>query len=344
MKVIRQSDIAREAGVSQATVSLVLDSKNAGKRVGEETRQRVEQVARTLGYQPNTAARQLRGSRSGLIGVLVGSGAAPVIFDRISALERAALSRGYRTLIGQFDQELERASQYVNDFIARRVDGVICMTHEHRNHPGALTEIMSRIRNVVYLRQPALDKAHYIHIDAADCVHQAVAHFLSTGRKRIGMVILDNYFQANIHRYQGYLDAMRQNNLAVDKGLIWIGDDSLMPTPHEITNAKADEIVVALVGRHKADAILAINDDWAAQLIKAIRRRGLSVPGDVAVIGQGNFKIASFFDPEITTLDPQNGVFAEAAINLLAELIEKGDADAQDSITIKPKLIIRQSA
>ncbi|MDA3925691.1 MAG: substrate-binding domain-containing protein [Kiritimatiellae bacterium] len=129
---------------------------------------------------------------------------------RISALERAALSRGYRILLGQFGEELELATQYIQDFAARRVDGTICMSHEHRDHPGALEKIISALPNVVYLRQPAIEGAHYIHVDVADCIHQAVDHLLGTGRKRIGLVILDKFHQANRHRRQGYIEAMQR--------------------------------------------------------------------------------------------------------------------------------------
>ncbi len=108
MKPIRQTDIAREARVSQAAVSMVLGGETGASRVSAATRQRIERVAREMGYLPNIVARQLRGSRSGLIGVLVGVGAAPVIFDRVLALERAALNRGYRTLIGSFGQDQPR--------------------------------------------------------------------------------------------------------------------------------------------------------------------------------------------------------------------------------------------
>jgi len=343
-KSIRQTDIARVANVSQATVSLVLDGKADVGRVSAATRQRIGQVAREMGYLPNIVARQLRGSRSGLIGVLAGLGSAPVIFDRMLALERAALERGYRTLVGQFGGNLELADQYVSDFAARRVDGTICMTHEYRERPEAIARLVSRLHNVVYLRQPAVTDAHYIHVDAADCIHQAVGHLTGKGRKRIGLVILDDFYQANLHRRQGYAEAMKRHNLPLEEALVWVGDDRLLPNPHEVSNDKAAEVVQELVITRRADSIIAINDDWAAQLIKAIRRLGLSVPGDVSVVGQGNFKIASFFDPEITTLDPQNEVFAEAAMDMLAGLIEKGGADTLKSVTVKPKLIVRQSA
>ncbi len=342
-KKIRQSDIARIAKVSQATVSIVLDGKNGGRRVSQATRERIEKIATEMGYQPDIVARQLRGSRSGLIGVLIGLSAAPVILERLFALEQAALLRGYRTLAGSFGKEIEHASHYINDFIARGVEGVVCLSHEHREQPQLLARLISRIPNVVYLRQPSLPGAHYIHVDAADCIHQGIEHLVQRGRKRIGIILLDNFHQANRHRRDGYMEAIARNNLPYDENLIWVGDDSLHPNPHEVSNAKAAEVVEVLVKKSKADAIIAINDDWAAQLIKAIRNIGLQVPRDISIIGQGNFKIASFFDPEITTLDPQNKLFAEAAIDLLDEMIEKGQNAVRKTITIKPRLIIRAS-
>ena len=339
---IRQVDIARKLGVSQAAVSLVL-SGDPKDRVGKAMKLRIQNAAKELGYQPNLAAQQLRGVRSGLLGILIGSGAAPVLFDRVSALERAAQERGYRVLVGQIGDDLEQVSKYVNDFVGRGLDGVVCMSHENQKHPGGVPEVLSRIKNVVYLRRPAFEHGRFIHIDAADCIRQGIDHLLSRGRKRVGMIILNDYNQANVHRRQGYVEAMQLHAREYDPKLIWVGDDSLLPCPHEVSCEKADEVIEELVVRQKADSIIAINDDWAAQLIKALRRKGLRVPDDVAIVGQGNFKISSFFDPEITTLDPQNKDFANAAIDLLVEMIEANDEKPRRSATIKPKLIVRES-
>ena len=340
---VRQKDIAEKAGVSQAAVSLALNGKSQGGRVNAETQKRIEQVAKELKYSPNIAAKQLRGQRSGLIGVLIGTGAAPVLFDRVSALERMAHECGYRVLVGQVGSDLALTSAYVNDFLGRGLDGVVCMSHENVDDPEAVPELLSRIKNVVYLRQPAIENASFVHIDAAACIHLAIDHLLVTGRRRIGMVILDKLRQANIHRESGYVEAIQRHGLQLDNRLIWVGDESLQPDPHDVSNAKADEVVNALVVEQKADAIIAINDNWAAQLIKAIKRRGLHIPRDVAVIGQGNFQISRFFDPEITTLDPRNDLFAVAAMELLVEKIESDTPVIKDPVTVKPELIVRQS-
>lgn len=340
--LIRQIDIARRLGISQAAVSMVLSGKPCD-RVGRELRGRIEQAAREMGYLPNLAARQLKGVRSGLLGVLIGIDAPPVLFDRVTALESAALARGYRVLVGQIGHDPMQVEAYVNDFLARGLDGVVCMSHEDPRHPAGVPEMLLRIRNVVYLRRPAVEHGSYVHIDAAECIHQAVDHLRTRGRRRIGLITLNEYDQANTHRRFGYIEAMRRHGWELDRRLIWVGDESLLPRPHEVANAKADEVVEELVGQARADAIIAINDDWAAQLIKAVKRRGLRVPEDVAVVGQGNFKIASFFDPEITTLDPRNEAFANAAIDLLVQMIDADGPTAPKPVTIKPRLIVRQS-
>lgn len=340
---VRQVDIARALDVSQAAVSLVLSGKTVD-RVGPDKRLQIERMAREMGYLPNLAAQQLKGVRSRLLGVLIGSGAAPVLFDRVSALERAAAARGYRMLVGQVGSDLERLSGYVDDFVARGLDGVVCMSHELQEDPTAVPRLLSRLKHVVYLRRPALENGSYVHIDAADCIHQAVDHLVDRGRRRIGMVILNDFHQANVHRREGYVEAMRRHDLAVKDERIWVGDDRLLPNPHEVSNENADRVVDELVRQHNVDAIIAINDDWAAQLIKAVKRLGRRVPDDVAIIGQGNFRIASFFDPEITTLDPQNEVFAQATIDLVVRMIDAEGAAIHESATVKPKLIVRQSS
>jgi DNA-binding LacI/PurR family transcriptional regulator len=338
---IRQVDIARALDVSQAAVSMVLSGKNPD-RVGADKRLAIEQAAKRMGYLPNLAAQQLKGVRSRLLGVLIGAGAAPVLFDRVTALERAAAARGYRVLVGQIGDDMNLLGQYVDDFVGRGLDGVVCMSHELPGNPTVIPEMLARVKHVVYLRRPATGNGSFVHIDAADCIHQAVDHLTQRGRRRIGMVILNEFNQANIHRREGYIAAMRRNGLPVDESLIWVGDERLLPNPHEVSNENADRVVHELVDTQKADAIVAINDDWAAQLIKALKRRHWRVPEDVAVVGQGDFRIASFFDPEITTLDPQNEVFANAAIDLIVQMID-GQGRPEASITVKPRLIVRQS-
>ena len=340
---VRQVDIAKEIGVSQAAVSIVL-SGAPSSRVSPEMREHIEETARRMGYTPNLAARQLKGVKSRLIGVLIGSGAAPVLFERVVALESAALARGYRVLVGQIGRDFEELEAYVEDFVGRGLDGVVCMSHENRDAPRAVPTLLSRLKNVVYLRKPAVRHGRYVHIDAADCIHQAVDYLVARGRRRIATVVLDRFHQANTDRYDAYFEAMRRNKRRPSKTLVWVGDEDLGPNPHEVSNAKADEVVAALVDKGKVDSIIAINDDWAAQLIKAIKRRGLRVPEDVAVVGQGNFKIAGFFDPEITTLDPRNNLFADAAIDLIVEMIEGTANPKEISRTIKPKLVARESA
>ncbi|MBN1591247.1 MAG: LacI family DNA-binding transcriptional regulator [Pirellulales bacterium] len=339
---VRQVDIARRLGVSQAAVSMVL-SGGPCERVGQEIRERIEQTAKEMGYLPNLAAQQLKGVRSGLLGVLIGIDAPPVLFDRVTALESEALARGYRVLVGQIDHDMSQIDAYVNDFVARGLEGVVCMSHENPHHPASVPESLLRIPNVVYLRRPAVAHGCYVHIDAADCIHQAVDHLASRGRRRIGLITLNDYDQANKDRRLGYIEAMYRHNWEVNQRLVWVGDESLLPRPHEVSNAKADEVVEKLVGGAEADSIIAINDDWAAQLIKAVKRRGLRVPDDVAIVGQGNFKIASFFDPEITTLDPCNEAFANAAIDLLMQMIGQDGAAPPKPAIIKPELIVRQS-
>lgn len=340
---VRQIDIALKAGVSQGAVSAVLGSWSSPRiKIAPETAERVRRVAQAMQYRPNLIARQLKGQRSMLIGVLIGTGAAPVLFNRVAALESEAAKRGYRVLIGQTQRDPERIEAYVEDFASRRIDGLVCMTHEMAGDFRRIPKIVSRLDNVVFLRKPPIRGACYVDIDAADCIHQAVDHLVATGRRRIGMVILDRIYQSNIHRLEGYAAAMQRHGFAVHPELIWVDQEAGQAGLHEIDMSQAGRVVEHFI-EARADAIVAINDDWAAQLLKAIKRRGLRIPEDISIVGQGNFKIARLMDPELTTLDSQDEVFARAAVDMLVDMIESPGGASGRSACVKPKLIIRES-
>lgn len=341
---VRQVDVAKAAGVSQSVVSTVLGSWSGQRlNVSEETTERVKRIAQELGYLPNSTAQQLRNRKSKLIGVLVESGAPPIIAHRIAALEREAALADYRVVIAQMSNDLERLQDYITDFVSRGLDGLVCLHHETRQSNDLIPNLVQQIEHVVYMRKPAIEGSSYVHIDAADGIHQAMDYLKQQGRKRIGMVLLDDYHQFNLDRRQAYIESCDRLGLNMDHNLIWTADATLGPRVHEADYDLAHQVSRHLVIEHGADAIIAINDFWAAQLIKSVIKRGLLVPEDVSIIGQGNLAIAQAFMPEITTLDPQNEAFAKAAMMLLLEQLNDNHG-CTSVLSVKPQLVIRASA
>ena len=341
-----QADVANAAGVSQGAVSAVLGQWNGERlRLSDETIKKIKITAESLGYSTNRAAQQLRGHASRLLALLVGRGSPPVLFDRLSALEDEASSRGYRVLIVRTDHNPERMKNHVADLKARGVDGIICMSHEYYADPSYVPKMLSDFKRVLYLRQPLVDNAAWILIDGASCIYQAIAHLRKQGRSRICVQIADEVHPAYVDRLNAYLDSMSKCEPDLGRELVWIYDCKRCLDPQEpnedVMNSVIDHYIVA----GKADSIILTNDNWAAMMIKVLKRRGLRVPEDVSVIGQGNFLVGTLIDPELTTLDPCTNEFAKTAIDTLVEWIEDDNpAPEGEVVSIKPKLVVRASA
>ena len=347
---IRLIDIAKKVGVSQVTAGAVLLGSGKGSvRVSKKTSDKIRRVARQMNYQPNIAARQLKGKRSKLIGVIIDSYAPQISFDRLSSMERAANRRGYRFMIGQSHGEIERIREYASDFLARGVDGVICVSHNYPDSGADIAKIYSQFKNVVFIEKPAITSKSvcYVEVDIVDGIGQAFSRLLSTNKLPVGLLLADLSFNKSKERKEGFIQAHKKAGIEYNDNLIYVigelGDD--------IVSERFDDAVEHWMFKHKLKSIIALNDIFAIHIINALMRKGLSVPNDVAVIGCDNIKFASMFNPALTTIDQKQDKLSSIAVDMLVDMIED-DNDKDNGrgkyknrqIVIKPELIIRQSA
>ena len=335
----RLVDVARAVGVSRTTVGRVLlGSGKKNVRVGTKTMQAVRRAAKKLDYQPNAAARQLAGKRSGVIGVVIDSCVGEIQFNRLSILERQAAGEGFRFMLGQSHDEPERIQAYVQDFASRGVDGVICISHEYPGSAGRVASMLSELPNVVFIGRPALAGATYVEVDTADGVGQSVRYLLSRGRSRIGLMLSNTAYGSMVRRKQGYVQELRAHGAQVNENLVWSANQDSQPTDGAMQRA-----IDALVVGQKADAIQASNDAWAILLVKRLKQRGYRVPDDVAVVGCDNIEMSLLCEPELTTIDQSNQALCQRVMAILFDLIN-GKASRGIAETIRPKLIVRESA
>lgn len=333
---VRQIDVARRVGLSQRTISAVLGSSGAVKPgVSQKTAKRIREIAAQMGYRPYRPAQQMKGQKSGIIGVLIGAAEVEVNYRRLSAFERLARENGYRLMVGYLhDHQL--LDEYVDDFHARDVEGVLCLRHEVSPAPAELIpQRLKSLRHVVYLDQPAgIESPCCVQLDRADGIRQAVEHLRTRRRQRIGLVLDNQGMGAPMQdRLRGYRDALG----AGQNELVWRSPGPLSLTSTQIGSA-IDDLIIA----GKADAVLASNDMVAVTLIKALRRRGLRVPEDVAIVGYDNSSMGLVLDPELTTIDHQNDRVVALMLNMLLKLIRKGDLPAEErQVSVQPVLIAR---
>lgn len=353
-KRVRLADVATATGVSRSVVGQVLNGGSGNSRVGEETANRIKEVARALDYRPNLAARQLRGKRTQTFGLLVASAGDPLRSFLVQYLDMEASKVGCHTIIGNTigREEPNYFAYYVDEFARRGVDGVFCAVHDW--FAGDRQALLAQHPNTVFYGRPnQLPDACYVDVDRAEAVRLAVRHLIERGRRRIGLALSGVTRGTCRARLQGYTEELAAHGLSVDQDWIFNGEEfGQVFAQHNEDALKwdypaevIDRCIDALVVDGQVDAIVAHDDFWAATLIRLARCRGIKVPENLAVVGYLNHYLADWTDPPLTTVDLQHEMAAKAMVEMMEKLVEEGSLpESQRVVTIEPKLIVRGSS
>jgi DNA-binding LacI/PurR family transcriptional regulator len=347
MKTVRLIDIADAVGVSRITVSKVLlQTKGNKTSVSPETASRIMDAARQMGYRPNTAARQLAGVGSKLIGVLIDAHGLSVEYPRVSYEEEAANALGYRLVVGQCRPAIAEIKSYIDDFVSRGIDGVII--HAHAAYPELREELLaaaSALRNVVYYDRPDGDasKLNYVDIDLAAGMRKLVSRIAASGRKRIVYFVPYRHlpagkFRSFRERERGFREGMESYGLPYDRDFA-----SRYVFPMEPGMAELRPLVKEIVKRERPEAIIARNDEIAAMAMRALLELGVSIPDDIAVAGFDNRPFCEYLKPSLTSVDNRLALASRAAVESLVKAIE-GQGGPCLQTSIEPEIVARESA
>jgi len=348
-------DVARRAGVSRSVAGRVLNGGTGNTRFSPQAAEAVRQAAAELGYRPNHAARQLRGKRSRTFGVLVASVGDPLLTFLVQHVDAAAVSIGCRTLlantIGNPDVGPDQFDYHVDDFARRGVDGVVCAVHPWC--PGDRRALVERHPNTVFYDDEQVAGVGCVIPDRREAARLAVRHLASCGRRLIGLALMARSQPTSQEREAGYRAELEAAGLPVVEKLVFDGQaHGLAYARHNAQTrrwdfpvALMDRVIDALVRDAGADAIVAHNDFWAAALMRRMRRRGIRVPEDVAIVGYLNHYLADWTDPPLTSIDPMQTVAGEKLVEML-ERRAAGEAGVREGsiVRVAPKLIVRESA
>lgn len=326
-------DVARLAGVSQRTVSNVV---NDYVHVKAETRERVQEAIRTLKYRPNISAQKLRNGRTGLVALAIPEIAAPYFAELADHLQEQAARRSITLLIDQTGGARDRELLVLDGYRSNIIDGLILS-------PLAITaaDLGHRPLDVpVVLLGESIHDSGFLHvsIDNVAAAAAATEHLLSLGRRRIaavGAMWAAGTAGPAMRRLQGYLEATSAAGLGVSPSLtfeapVW-------------TRAQGYEIAADIVDTKKpVDALFCFNDTLALGALRALHDRGVRVPDDIAVMGWDDIEEAAYSIPTLSTVTPDKvEIAARAMAGLLANL-ETGAAGAQE-VTCPFQLTIRES-
>lgn len=326
-------DVAREAGVSIATVSRYLNGRTAA--VSSATSTRIQAAVELLGYVPNLAARSLKTGRSRLIGVLLASIAHPYWSVVLAGVEEACQRANYSVIISSADDRADIEHRYLQMFLEQRVDGIL-FNPAHAEPDlvalwsGVTTPVIAIDRTV-----PGLPFG-LVAMDNALGTRLAVEHLVALGHRRIGFVSWHPRSLSNRQeRLAGYTDALTQAGIAVEPRLIRCAEDGW--------SDGVDRTLELLDEPNPPTAILSATSMLNLQVLAAIKRRGLRVPDDVSVVGYDDSPWDPLLDPPLTTVaTPAHRLGVVASETLIATIDEGGDSVA-GVVRLAPELVIRQS-
>jgi DNA-binding LacI/PurR family transcriptional regulator len=295
------SDVARHAGVSQRTVSNVV---NNYVHVSPATRARVQASLDALGYRPNTAARRLRTGRTGTITLAVPTFRERYFADLAEAIVEAARDRGTTVLVETTGGRRETELELLRGGGEILTDGVIMSAVSL----GRTDQRSTRPVVLVGDREPGSAIDH-VGIKNREAAQAAVTHLLDTGRRRILLLGANHGPKRSYQlRRQGYQAALKKHGITED-----------LLVECDWTTAAAAEAITENFQRLQPDGIFAMNDSAALGALRALQRAKVDVPGDVSVVGFDDIVESGLSTPTLSTVAPLLGDIAANALDLLEE-------------------------
>ncbi len=333
-QLITVKDIAGRLSLHYTTVSKALRDH---PDISVETKQRVLSLAKRLHYHPNSVARSLKKQISSTLGVIVPSIRNDFFSAVISGIEEIAYARGFNTVVCQSNEDSKREAIHIGTLISNRVAGVLISVAQTTRSGDSLLMLSEQGIPLVFF-----DRVHdgvagaRVVVDDYGGAILAVEHLIQRGYKRIAHLAGPRHTTIGRERCRGYFDACRRNGLTLDPDFLVYGG-------FEEVDGTAGLQTVFERGA-KPDAIFAVNDPVAVGAYHELKRRGLMIPGDVALAGFGDNQLASYLDPPLTTVRQSPYKMGKIAADILLREIENSSPSGGSHIEIiGAELIVRES-
>jgi DNA-binding LacI/PurR family transcriptional regulator len=329
-------DVAKKAGVSRTTVSFVLNNV-PGVSISDATRKKVLDTARSLNYHPNAAGRKLVSGKSNTVGLVLCQSPEQVFADAflpqvILGVEQAALEHGFHVMLKQV--EPDDTEGYIRLINENHVDGIILSGP--RQDDKEIVRLHREGVPIMLMGQLPDTHIPFVDIDAAAGAETAVRHLIDLGHRRVALITNASlsYTSAQQRRH-GYLKALSESGMQMDENLIQEGN---------YTPASGFAAMQMLLENSPIPSAVFIASDVVAMgAILAIRRAGLSIPDDVAIVGFDDIPLSEYFDPPLTTIKvPAFGLGWTVSERLIRVI--RNEDPGETNVFLKSELVIRESS
>ncbi|MBN9308022.1 LacI family DNA-binding transcriptional regulator [Devosia sp.] len=324
-------DVARIAGVSIGTASKAL---NANGRLKQETRDKVREVAREIGYRPNDMAQSLHRSRSMTVGIISTDSFGRFTLPIFQALEEQFADRGIAIFMCNATDDPERESQHLDQLLGKRIDGLVVTARRADKRPP-VGPLPPGLPAIYVFTQADDDSALSLIPDDEGGARIAVRHLAEIGCQRIAHVTGPLRFEAVQLRHRGYLSAIAEAGLVANPSHYLAGAWS---------EAWGRDAVARLFdGQNEPpDGLFCGNDQIARGVVEALRERDIDVPGRVAVVGFDNWNVMTdAARPPLTSVDMNLSALGHEAGRLLIDMI--GGKEIRGIRRLPCTLVVRES-
>lgn len=327
-------DIARQLGVSVATVSRALSDSPS---ISRERREAIQAYAREHNYMPNAIAEQLRHSRNSpvkVIGVIVPEFVHYYFASVLTGIEDEATARGYRIVVARSAESYDRERDICARFMQSKVCGVIVSQAKDTVQYDHFERLQATGVPLVFYDRicPALNASRVVVDDYMGTL-KAVSYLIERGCRRIAYYGTDMNMEIAKNRYNGYKDALYKNGLSLDETLVQVCDN----------RADAERITPGMMRMaERPDGFFAVNDDTAMGILNSVQRLHFVVPDEVQICGFTNDWRATSCEPMLTTVEQHGNEVGRQAVDVLIGLVEGSlPADHAEKRVIKTNLIVR---
>lgn len=301
-----------------------------------ETARKVQDLAAQLDYHPNLLAQHLKQQRTNTIGVVIPETVNRFFAKAVGGIQEVANRAGYNVMICQSNETLDLERNNLKTLMASKVDGLlISVSRETDRYDHLQYAIDKEVPLVFFDRIVEELTASQVYSNNYDICFEGTEHLLSQGCKRIAFVAGPQNLYNSRNRLNGYLDALKKNNIAISESLIVYTN---------YTTNDVENYTRALFNlRERPDGIFAINDMAAIEIMHILKKRGLNIPKDVAVLGFNNETIGRLIEPTLSSIDHPAFDMGAAATEILLKQIHR-DEIVQEKRLIKSRLVIRESS
>ncbi len=325
-------DVAVALGISVSTVSRAM--RNA-KDVSEVTKKAVLKKAKQLQYHPNYSAQSLINRKTNLIGVIV-----PVLHSNyfssvINGISDVLADSNYQMIVCQSSENHEKEKAAINKLLAYNIDGLLISVSKSTKNGNALKEVAKQnIPLVMFDRVLDSINCSKVTVNEYEGAYKAVEHLIKKGCKRIAHLAGPKDLLISRNRKQGYLDAMNDYGIKVNPNMVVHCKSFEDDAPRAFKKILKNDPL--------PDAIFFINDLSAIDCMKYLRRKGLSIPGDIKIVGFNNDPVSIVSDPSLTTVMQPSYEVGKLSAGLLIDQIQ-GKKVKHVKYELRTKLVVRDS-